>query len=251
MKKLLILLSVFFVSISAVLASDTFDKFNDQITNVTITIAQENLDNFANDLGAVMCGGSYHHGKSLGFPGVDIGFHAALKSVPDKDKIVKAADLSYITLPVGQLEIGLPSNMDLIIRYASVANAAMTGGGLRYGILKNSMPFLPNISAQVTYNMLNVEASANKFTATGMDAAVMASFNLPIIDPYVGVGYYSASVEPDATIQTPQPGMKGTGSGMRAEVGVNMGLIPLTYLQLAANYVSGDIGGTVGLGVRF
>lgn len=251
MKKVLILPLIYVLAVSMVFAADTFDKFNEQITNVAITVAQENLDTFATDLGAVMTGGSYHSGKSLGFPGVDVGYHVSLKSVNDKDKIVKAADLTFIGLPVGQLEIGLPASLDLLVRYSTLPNASFSGGGIRYGILRNSMPLLPNISAQATYNTLNVEAGANKFKATACDAAVLCSFNIPVIDPYFGIAYYSASVEPGATVPTPKAGMKGTGSGYRVEAGVNMGLIPLTYLQLGAALMNGEVGGTVGLGVRF
>lgn len=251
MKKLLIFTSIIFVTFSPVFGADAFDKFSDQITNVIVTVAQENLDNFTSDLGAVMCAGSYHHGKTVGFPGLDIGVHVPVKSVNDKDKIVKAADMSYIAFPVGQLEIGLPGSMDLLLRFASAYNANLAGGGLRYGILRNAMPFLPNISGQFTFSSLTFDSKAAKFKATGTDVAFLASFNIPVIDPYIGVGFYSASVEPDATINTPQPGMKGSASGMRAEAGVNISLIPLTYLQIGGAMANGDIGGTVGLGMRF
>jgi len=251
MKKSLIYVLLFSVCSAPVFAGNVFDNFKDQLTNVTVPIAQDNLDNFAKDLGAVMVAGSYHSGKSLGFPGVDVGIHAPMKSVSDKDAIVKATGLNYISFPTLQVEIGLPSDLDLLVRYSSIYNANLVGGGLRYGILRNSMPFLPNISVQGIYNTLTVTNDTNKFTATAMNVSAIASFNLPIVDPYVGVGYYSATVTPDASIPTPQADMKGNGSGYIAEAGVNMGLIPLTYLQIGVAMINGDIGGTLGLGVRF
>jgi hypothetical protein len=251
MKKSLIYVLLFSLCSAPVFAGNVFDNFTDKLTNESVPLAQSDLDNFASDLGAVMVAGSYHSGKSLGFPGIDVGIHAPMKNVSDKDGIVKATGLSYIGLPALQVEIGLPSNLDLLVRYSSIYNANLMGGGLRYGILRNSMPFLPNISVQGIYNSLTVASDANKFTATAMDISALASFNLPIVDPYVGVGYYSATVTPDSSIATPQVGMKGNGSGYRAEAGVNMGLIPLTYLQLGVAVMNGDLGGTLGIGARF
>lgn len=253
MKKCLILALVLASAVSQIFAADAFDKFNDQIAGVgiAVSLAQDRLDYFAKDLGAVMNGGSFHHGKNLGLPGFDIGVHVAAANVDDKDSIVKSADLNYIAYPSFQAEVGLPSDIDLLVRFSSVLNSSLVGGGVRYGILRNSTPFFPNISVQATYNALSVSKDAIKFKATGYEGDVLASFNLPIVDPYIGVGYYSATVTPDDSIATPQAGMKGNGSGTRVEAGVNMGLIPLTYLSLGATFVNGGIGGTVGLGARF
>ena len=257
MKKSLIYAVLFSMCLAPVVASAASFNFNDQLTNPSVALVQDRLDNFADDLGAVMVAGSYHSGKTLGFPGLDVGIHLPLLNVSDKDSIVKASGLSYFGFPVLQLEIGLPANLDLLVRYASVSgyasisDASLTGYGLRYGIIRNSMPFLPNLSVQGISNTVSITAGESKIAATSMDVSALASFNIPIVDPYVGLGYYSSTVTPDAAIATPQPGMKGTGTGMRIEAGLNMGLIPLTYLQLGMVYVNGGVGGVLGIGARF
>src|SRR5437016_6288626 len=57
------------------------------------------LNPFAQDLGAVLGGGSFHNGQALGFPGVDVGIHTPLKHVDGKDDIANAAGISYLAIP--------------------------------------------------------------------------------------------------------------------------------------------------------
>jgi hypothetical protein len=45
--------------------------------------------------------------------------------------------------------------------------------------------------------------------------------------------------------------MKGTATGTRIEAGINLSLIPFTYLQLGGALVNGDMGYNAGFGVKF
>lgn len=246
MKKLLILVSVVAVSVGTVFAA-SFDEFKNQLSGPR-DIAQRNIDNFAKDIGALIAGGSFHQGKALGIPGFDVGIHVPATSVNKDNAIVKAAGIDSIFLPVVQAEIGLPAKIDLIGRFSAYENSSLIGGGIRYGVFKAGLPGLPSLSLQATYNALNVDAGDNKFTASAMSVGGVLSFDLPFINPYLGAGFDSTTVEPDATVVT---GLKGTASGYRLEGGVNLSLLPLTYLQLGGTYLNGEIGYTAGFGVAF
>jgi hypothetical protein len=106
---------------------------------------------------------------------------------------------------------------------------------------------MPSISVQGMINKLDVASGANKFSATTMSVDAMASFNIPIVDPYVGVGLDQTELKADSSIT----GLTGKATTSRLEAGVNLTLFPFTYLQLGGVLLSGEIGYTAGLGVKF
>jgi len=232
---------------SPLFAAEAFDNFK-TVISAGGTAAQASLDNFTKDLGALLGGGTYHNGKSLGFPGFDIGIHVPMKKISDDNNIVKSADVDSVALPIVQVEIGLPANIDIIGRYSSILNSTLLGYGLRYGIFKPSIPGLPSVSVQGVMTNLDAAAGSNKFKASNTSVSAVLSFNhLPVITPYLGVGYDTTSVTPDSSIST----MTGSASGTRVEAGLNLSIIPMTYIQLGAASAGGDINGTFGLGIEF
>lgn len=250
MKKVLKIVLVLMLSVTPVFAADPFDFFTSNLTGLE-NIVQNNLDNFAKDLGGVLGGGAFHDGKALGLPGFDVGIHVPTKSVNNDNVIVKDADLEMLLVPIVQAEIGLPAKLNFIGRYTSFAGASMIGFGLRYGFLKGKLPGMPCLSAQLVYNTLNVTAAGNEFNANTISIAGVASFNLPVINPYIGLGIDMTTVEPDSQIPLPKSGMKGTATGTRLEAGVNISMVPLTYLQIGGGYINGETGYTLGLGIKF
>jgi len=253
MVKILILLSIFVFTSVPLLANDPFSSFNDEIS-AGGSVAQNALNNLAKDLGALLGGGSYHEGKSLGFPGFDIGIQVPTKSVSNDDSIVQKAGVSSIALPIVQAEIGLPANIDLIGRYTSYLNATLTGFGLRYGLFKPSIPGMPSVSVQAVMTNLAVASGDNKFKASTTGVNAIISFDhLPVITPYAGVGFDSTDVEPDSSslIKPAVSSFKGTASGTRIEAGINLTLFPFTYLKLGAAMAGGSTDATAGIGVSF
>lgn len=247
MKKALLFVAVLCLVSVKGFAADPFDEFKNTLVNAVRTEAQTQLDSFAKDLGSLMGGGSFHQGKSLGFPGFDVGVHVPIKSTSDDNKIVKAAKVDTILLPVAQAELGLPAKIDLLVRYSALGDAKMVGYGVRYGLFKSIVPAIPSVSVQATFNSLDVNANANKFKATTASVGAALSFGIPIVNPYIGAGLDSTTVEPDSTITD----LKGTASGTRLEAGINLTLFPFTYMQLGAAIVNGDTGYTAGFGVKF
>jgi len=246
MKKLMLMVILMFFVAGRGFSASFFDEFTSNLTGAT-SLIQKNLDSFAADLGAVIGGAACHQGKALGFPGFDVGIHISGKSVSDDNKIVKAAGLDAIALPMLQAEIGLPGKLDLIGRYVAYSGANMTGLGIRYGLLKENIPLFPSISVQVLYNNLDVKSDANKFKAATISAAGVISFNIPIVDPYVLVGMDSTTITPDSSITS----LTGSASGVRAEAGINLSLVPFTYLHIGGGFVNGGMGYNMGLGIKF
>lgn len=247
MKKFIVLALLSILPVKALFAANPFDKFKDQLLSVARDSAQSSLDNFAKDLGALLGGGSFHQGQSLGIPGFDVGVHIPAKNVNTENTIIKTAGVDTILLPILQAEIGLPAKIDLIGRFTAYSDSTMTGFGLRYGIIKAPLPGFPSLSVQAVYNTLNVNAGDNKFKAVTMSAGAVLSFNLPVVVPYLGAGIDSTTVDPDSTIID----ISGKASGYRIEGGINLSLIPLMYLQLGGMYVNGDMGYTAGFGIKF
>ena len=244
MKKLVSSLVVVMLFGSLAFADAVFDEFKSGITGYANSVIQTRLDSFAKDLGVLLGGGSFHQGKSLGFPGFDVGIHVPFVKVKNEDVLMNA---NLLALPILQAEIGLPAKFDLIARYATDNNSSFIGMGLRYGIINNSLPGLPSLSIQAVSNTLNVNAGVNKLKATTMSAACIFSINLPIITPFAGVGIDNTEVTPDSTITK----LIGKSSSMRFEVGANLTLFPFTYIQFGGVLVNGDINPSAGFGIKF
>ncbi|MBN1622209.1 MAG: hypothetical protein JW871_06425 [Endomicrobiales bacterium] len=236
------------VGVNLVFAGNPFDEFQSQLAGQVKAIAEERLDEFAKDLGALLGGGCFHQGKALGIPGFDVGIHIPAVKVNDDNIIIKQADFDTVLLPILQAELGLPAKIDLIARFTSYNDSTMIGAGVRYGIFKSAIPGLPCLSVQAVYNQLDVSAGVNKFKATTLSASGVVSFNLPVITPYAGIGMDSTKINPDSTIISDA---EGSATGFRVEAGVNVSLVPLTYIQLGGSMANGNIGYTAGLGLKF
>jgi hypothetical protein len=246
-KKLLKIHAILVLAVTSAFAANPFDEFQAQLTSQAEAVIQTRLDNFTKDLGVLMGGGSFHQGKALGFPGFDVGMHFVGKNTDKDNTVVKAAGVDAIALPIIQVEIGLPAKIDVFGRVMSYADASLVGGGVRYGIIKGALPVMPSISVQGMINNLLVSAGANKFTASCMSVAAMASFNIPIVDPYIGIGMDQTEVTADSSITA----LKGKATATRLEAGVNLTLFPFTYAQLGGVLTNGELSYSAGLGVKF
>ncbi len=232
-------------------SANLFDTFTGNITGVSAELAQKRLDNFAKDLGVMMAGGQFHQGKTLGFPGFDIGVRTPVKKAGGDNDIARSADVNTLIFPALQAEIGLPSKFDLLGRYSAISDAVVTGVGIRYGVIKNSLPGAPSLSVQSMYSTLSASAGDNKLKATNVAFSGVASIDLEIINPYLGITYSTTKVEPDPSLPLPRAGISGDASGVIFEGGINMDILPLTYLQVGALVAEGELGYSAGLGVRF
>jgi hypothetical protein len=216
-------------------------------------MAQEPLDAFAKDMGALVGGGSFHDGRALGFPvGFDVGVHVPVVGLQDKDAILRGAGDSKFPAVWGQAEVGLPFNFNVIARGGKVLDANMLGGGLRYGILKPSVPGIPSLSIEGLYGRLTHDF----FDGDVYTANAVLSFDVPFIRPYVGGGYDYTKIKPTSRAFNGVPAsvprnLEGTSNGYRAEVGINLSVIPFTYIDLGLGLANGKSLYHAGLGAHF
>ena len=230
------------LAVCALLAVPLAVRASDFSNNSAANLNSTAFDALAKDLGALVGGGTFHSGESLGFPvGFDIGYHIDGTDTDSKDVILRD-DHKFATANWVQAEIGLPAKLGVIGRYGKIYSADVYGGGLRYGLFKSDVPGLPSISISALYHQLNDDALKGRF----LTGNLVASFDVPILHPYIGGGYDNSHIESKGA-----GSVKGDGSGYRAEAGVNLSLIPFTYITIGGGVANGQKMGHAGAGIRF
>jgi hypothetical protein len=237
MKKIALFL-VFMSVATVVFAGSPFDQ-------LSANLVQGPLDSLAKDLGALIGGGTYRSGKTIGFPGLDVSARVVSKTVTSGNKIAKDSGSDSLMWPALQVELGLPMNIDFIGRYMFIENTTMTGLGVRSCLYKSTLPGVPSLSIQGMYNSLKCTVTGSNFSATTLSAAAMMSFNIPVIDPYIGVGTDQTELKPDAS------DLKGTASGTKIEAGINLTVFPMSYLQIGIAVASSEMLYNASLGLKF
>ncbi|MBI4052086.1 MAG: hypothetical protein HY400_06235 [Elusimicrobia bacterium] len=206
------------------------------------------LKPFAKDLGGVLGAGTFHSGKSLGFPGFDVGVHAVIQAKPNKDdQILNLAGVKAFGLPWIQAEVGLPFRVDVIVHGIGAAGLTLAGGGLRYGLLRSALPLMPQISISGFVDSLNHDF----FSVTHLSANVSASVSVPIVTPYVGVGLDSTRLKVKQATTSALVGLTAKTTESRLTAGLSFTPFPLVYLHGGYNLMHGESGYELGLGVRF
>ncbi len=220
--------------------------------NISSNLNQTVLNAFAKDVGSLLGGGSFHQGKALGFPlGVDVGVHGVVVDLQNDDAILRD-DHSYAQSGWLQAEVGLPANINVIARGGQFVDAKMVGGGLRIGLLTPSVPLTPAISVSALYDKLNHDyVNAHTWSTNAV-----LSVDVPFIHPYIGVGWDRTDLKPTdrafnaAPMGTPRD-LDATVSGYRGEIGVNLSVIPFTYLNLGVGSANSKTLYHAGLGAKF
>jgi len=220
--------------------------------NISANINQTALNAFAKDVGSLMGGASFHQGKALGFPlGIDVGVHGVGIVLQDKDAILRD-DHANAGAGWVQAEVGLPANINLIARGGKFDDAKMYGGGLRVGLFTPPVPLLPAVSVSALYDKLNHDyVDAHTWSANAV-----VSVDVPFIHPYLGVGWDHTNLKPtDRAFNEAPTGtsrdLNASVSGYRGEIGVNISVIPFTYLTLAAGLTNSKAMYHAGLGAKF
>ena len=214
------------------------DEFSN---NLAANLNGSAMDALSEDVGAVVGAGSFHSGETLNFPlGFDIGFHAAGVNVSDDNKILKDDD-SLAVAGFVQAEVGLPLKLNVIGRYGKLYDADVYGGGLRWGIIDSSTIGMPSIAISALYNKIGHQV----IDGSVINANLALSFDVPIIHPYIGVGYDWTKLEVKSLP------VEGDATGYRVEAGINLSIIPFTYITLGGGLANGQKMGHAGFGVRF
>lgn len=225
----------------------------DEITNnFQANLNQIALDALAEDVGALIGGGSFHQGRSLGFPlGFDVGVHIPVVEIQN-DNVILKDDGSREHSLWGQAELGLPGKIDVIARVGTLLDGDLIGGGVRYGVFKPTLPGLPSVSVSALYNAMDHDFIEVKTYS----ANLVVSFDLPFIHPYVGGGYDRTTLEPTTQGFAGAPAavsrnLDADVDGYRAEAGINISVLPFTYFSFGAGLANGNALYHAGAGIRF
>jgi hypothetical protein len=219
--------------------------------NLAAHLNGSSLDALAKDLGALVGVSSFHHGKALGFPlGFDLGGHGARVGIANDDKVLRDNGSTAQALSA-QGEYGLPGGVNLLGRYGKTNGTEFYGGGLRYGLYSGHVPAIPSVSIAGLYDKVRHAM----LDATVYTANIVASFDVPFIHPYLGVGYDATELRvkdnvaaaSGTTVET----RDGGAHGYRFEAGINISLIPFTYLSAGGGWANGHQLAHLGLGARF
>jgi hypothetical protein len=242
-----------FILTTSLLVSTATSACADAISNnISSQLNQTALDAFSQDVGTIMAAGSFHEGKALGFPlGIDIGGHMTMIELQDDDAILRDDD-SRATAGWLQAEIGLPYNLNVIARGGQFEDANIYGGGLRYGILNPAIPLAPSLSITGLYTIMD-HSYVDADTVSGN---LVLSVEVPFIHPYIGLGWDRTHLQPtgrafDAAPAGTPSGQESKESGYRSEVGINLSIIPFTYLNFAVGIANAKTLYHAGLGARF
>ena len=215
------------------------------------TYASESLLRpFAEDLGGLIGGADFNSGRALGFPGFDVGLAATVQAKPNtKNLILKNADVKAFGLPLAQASVGLPLiGADVTLRGMSVSGFSVIGGGLRKSVIKSGTltKFIPDVSVSAFYDAINYDY----FTGSHMSFNAAASFDIPVIKPFIGVGLDRTTLK----IKDVSALLNGADTAIskpRYTMGVKFSPLPLFYVYGAYSILHGQTGYQAGLGARF
>ena len=245
-----VVLSALAVGVLSVAAkADPFADFDQYLTNSRI-VAESRLGYFAEDFGGLLGGADFNSGRALGFPGFDVGIAATIQAKPNANNVLlNNAGVKAFGIPLLQASVGLPViGADITLRGTSLAGLSIIGGGLRYGVLKSGTvtKFIPDVSVSVFYDVITYDY----FKGSHMSFDAAASFDIPVIKPFVGIGLDRTSLEVKDVIAAVD-GVKADSAKLRYTLGVKFSPLPLAYIYGAYSMLHGQTGYQAGLGVRF
>ncbi len=244
MKRSLKMMSIFVLSLMVFTSGVWADPFEDFKTNVTTTL----LKPFAADLGGLIGGADFNSGRTLSFPGFEVGLATVIQFKPDSDNLVlKNAGVDSFGLPTVQVSAAIPTlGVDVAVRGLSVSGLSIVGGGLKYGVYKSGIAkFIPDVSVSAFYDTIKYDY----FKGNHYSFNVSASFDIPVIKPFVGLGYDKTKLEIKNVAGL--NGIKAKAGETRMTVGAKITPFPFTYLYGAYSMLHGNSGAQMGLGIKF
>lgn len=242
MKKILLSLCLLPL-LAAGAKADPFEDFRNYASEAL-------LKPFAADLGGLIGANDFNSGRSLGFPGFEAGLAATVQAKPSSDnRILRDADVKAFGVPMLHAGAALPLvGADVMLRATGYSGFSIIGGGLRYGVIKSGTltKFIPDVSVSAYYDVITYDY----FKGSHLSFDASASFDIPVIKPYVGVGIDRTSLE-IKNVSAALNGTDATISKPRYTVGVRLSPLPLLYVYGAYNILHGQTGYSLGAGAKF
>jgi hypothetical protein len=245
MKKLILSLCLLPL-LAAGAKADPFEDFKAQLA----AQGKGLLKPFAMDLGGVIGANDFNSGRSLGFPGFEAGIAATIQAKPSaENRALRDAGVDAFGAALVHGGVALPAiGADLMVRGTGYSGFKVIGGGLRKSVLKSGTltKFIPDVAVALYYDVIDYDY----FKGSHLSLDASASFDIPVIKPYVGVGVDRTKLE----IQNVAAGLNGvdaTISKPRYTVGVRLSPMPLLYVYGAYNVLHGETGYSLGAGAKF
>ena len=231
MKKLIIMLPLLVLALNATASTNIADDFRDHYS------ATSNLSAYNKDINTLIGLSDFHTGKATSFPGFDIGGSVSAVKVGNNNDI---SSEDYLMTGFLRAETYIPVvGVTVALRGTDFNGFESLGGGLKY-----SYNFLEiaHLSVSAFYD----RAKTDYYTLDHYSASAVVSASLPVVTPYVGVGYdygdFSVRRIGDRS---------STDDSMRYTAGVNLHPFPFIYVFGAYTKTSGNEGFNGGIGVSF
>jgi len=245
MKKLILSLCLLPL-LAAAAKADPFEDFKTQINLQGKAL----LKPFAEDLGGVIGANDFNSGRALGFPGFEVGLAATVQTKPGvNDRLLRDAGVDAFGAAMLHAGAALPFiGADVMVRGVGYSGFSVIGGGLRVPVLKSGTltKFIPDVSVSAFYDVINYDY----FKGSHMSLDAAASFDIPVIKPYVGVGIDRTKLE-IKNVSALLDGVDATISKPRYTLGVRLSPLPLLYVYGAYNILHGQTGYSMGAGLKF
>lgn len=208
------------------------------------------LKPFAMDLGGLIGANDFNSGRSLGFPGFEAGIAAAVQAKPSaENRILRTAGVDAFGVAMVHGGVALPGiGADVMVRATGYSGFSVIGGGVRKSVIKSGTvtKFIPDVAVALYYDVIDYDY----FKGSHMSLDASASFDIPVIKPYVGVGLDRTKLE----IKNVNAALNGTDASIskpRYTVGVRLSPLPLLYVYGAYNVLHGESAYSLGAGAKF
>jgi hypothetical protein len=189
------------------------------------------LKPFARDMGSLLGSGSNQTARPLGFAGFDVGVRGMMQLKPSHGNTVLKKD-NIFGLGLVQAEIGMPYRIDGFVRGGSFEGITVAGGGLRYG-LWNVSDEKYKVNATLV-GMANM-ATHRHFYAIHFNTSFVCSVNVPVLAPFMGLGYDFTRLEAQTVADPTLAGKQVRVSEPRFTAGLRA-KIKLGYLAAGLTY---------------
>ncbi|MBI5206580.1 MAG: hypothetical protein HY934_02205 [Candidatus Firestonebacteria bacterium] len=226
-------------------------------TDITIptTFGQNELKNFAKELGGALAYRQYQPAKPLGLTGFDVGIQVNANPIKSKDiwdKVMANDAPDMLPVPMVFVKKGLPLNIDLGIRGLPIpgTNITLMGGNLKYSILEGTVA-TPAVGISVDYSQVS---GSDDFDLNVMTVNASVSKGFAIITPYAGVASDQINMKIKNDLLKNPPA--GTGlkdekaSATRLFAGLKLSPLPLLAITAEVNMADVTSYG-IALGVGF
>ena len=244
MKKILSVCAVLCFASTIVLAGP-FSKFNEVLDGVSDEQAQKYLNNLSSDLGNIMTGGSFSASAAFGVSGIDV--HLKINYNKISNEIMEAEGINELYVPMLTGGIKLSDQLDVLAKYGYLQDANIYGGGLRLLLFEGRDFVIPSISVHGMYTLIKADDGENKLDGNNLGLGTVATFNLPIVTPYVGIGWDKTKISPKSSNKQ---NLEGSYEGFGYYAGVSVSAIIING-TVGISVYDGYVSYTFGLSSAF